>query len=123
MSETMWNAIFMVGGALLSGFVGVLVSRWERSSQVRDDFADMINERMNMLDGNTFDAQCIYNASLTEFRTFMRKMRGNINHCAGRRLEKEWKHYQRMGRSPETLTKEKIAMSWEKMQKQLSAWF
>jgi hypothetical protein len=123
MSETMWNGVFMVGGALLAAVFGILQSRWQRRTQVRDEFSDMIDERFAMLESESFQAKTVYDCSIVEFQTFIRKLNGSLCKCTRRKLEKEWGKYKQMGEFPETVTKEKIAESWNNFKRITSVWF
>lgn len=122
MSETMWNGIFMVGGALLAGVFGILQSRLQRRMQVRDDFSDMIDERFAMLDGETFEAKTVYDCSIVEFQTFMRKLDGALCKCTSRKLKEEWKKYEQMAKFPDKITKDEIRKSWKRFKKISSGW-
>jgi len=122
MSETMWNGIFMVGGALLAAAFGILQSRLQRRMQVRDDFADMIDERFAMLDGDTFEAKTVYDCSIVQFQIFIRKLDGALWKCTSRKLKKEWKKYEKMGESPDKITKDEVRKSWERFKKITSGW-
>jgi hypothetical protein len=114
MTETEWNAIFMVIGSLLAVAGGAWQSNRQRRRDAKDSLLEILDDYMRIVE-QTSDAKVQYESTLNSFIIPIKRAKSALWRKSKReQLGTAWREYKELKNHPEQMTTKIITQFWEK---------